>query len=203
MPIITVSDLKSHLSISGAQHDPVVAFAVNAANQAVVQHCGRSFDKVTVGQETARVYQSDDPCHVIVDDFYSITNLAVATDDDDDGTYETTWTAADYVLEPLNGMKNGIAVPYYRIRAVGSREFPTYKKHPSVRVTAAWGWASVPDAVKQATLLKAARLFWRKDSPQGVAGFDQFGPIRLSSREDGDVIMLLSDFRRIEQFAGV
>lgn len=198
MPIITDANLKTHLGISGTQHDTIITNAVNAANQAVVQFCGRTFDKTAVGSETARVYRPENRCLVLTDDFHDTTNLVVETDEGDDGTYETTWTiTTDFQTEPLNQLENGVTVPYYRIRAVESRLFP-WNRRPSVQVTAAWGWDSVPGAVFQATLIKAARLFHRKDSPQGLASFDEFGAIRLGSK-DSDVMSLLAPFRRSEQ----
>lgn len=203
MAIITDANLKTHLGNIGTQHDSVVTFAVNAANQAIVQYCGRDFDKVALASETARVFRPRTDVRAVVDDFWSTTNLVVKTDDDDDGTYETTWASTDYQLEPLNGRANGITVPYYRIIAVADRRFPTSNLRTSVQVTAAWGWTAVPAAVTEATLIKAARLFHRKDSPQGVAGFDQFGAVRLSKSEDSDVMSLLDPFRLIGHIIGV
>jgi hypothetical protein len=62
----------------------------------------------------------------------------------------------------------------------------------SVRISARWGWPEVPDEVQQAASLLAARLYRRKDSPQGVIGGGDFGPIRVS-RFDPDVEALISD----------
>lgn len=200
MAIITASDLKTHLGLTGVQHNTTVSNAVNAANQAVVQFCGRNFDDA--GSVSARVYYPQSSCLVKVDDFHTTTGLIVKTDEGDDGTYETTWAATDFQVEPLNGRENDTVVPWYRIRAVESRWFPCNKR-PSVEVTAKWGWASVPSAVFEATLIKAARVFHRKDSPQGVAGFGEFGVVRLSPREDGDVMLMLQPFRRSEQFLQV
>lgn len=198
MAIITDPDLKTHLSIAGTQHDTIVTNAVNAANQSVVQWLGRDpSEKVAVGSETARVYYPENRCLVITDDFHDTTNLVVETDEGDDGTFETTWASTDFQLEPLNQRENGITVPHYRIRAVESRLFP-WNRRASVQVTAAWGWDSVPDAVFESTLLKAARLFHRKDSPQGAAGFTEFGAVRLTSN-DGDIVDNLKPFRRNEQ----
>jgi len=196
--IIANADLAEHLGVTGLLHDSLVANAVNAANQAVTQFCGRDFDKVAVASETARLFHPGNGAVAIVDDFWDTTNLAVKTDHGDDGTFETTWAAADYQLEPLNGRENGVTVPYYRIRAVESRYFPCSSR-PTLQVTAAWGWAAVPAAVREATLIKAARLFHRKDSPQGVAGFNEFGVVRLASN-DSDIKDLLGPFRRSEQF---
>ncbi|WET79239.1 phage gp6-like head-tail connector protein [Amycolatopsis sp. QT-25] len=62
-----------------------------------------------------------------------------------------------------------------------------------VRVTAVWGWPEVPDDIVQATLLQAARLYRRKDSPEGISGSAEWGLIRVS-RTDPDVAALISPF---------
>ncbi|KFU81012.1 hypothetical protein SAMN04489729_4813 [Amycolatopsis lurida] len=64
-----------------------------------------------------------------------------------------------------------------------------------VRVTAVWGWPDVPDDIVQATLLLAARLHRRKDSPEGIAGSAEWGLIRVS-RTDPDVGALIAPFIR-------
>lgn len=66
---------------------------------------------------------------------------------------------------------------------------------PTVQVTARFGWSAVPYQVNEATILKAASLFKRKDAPFGVAGFNEFGAVRIT-RKDPDVLELLSDFAR-------
>lgn len=200
MAIIVDADLKTHLAISGTQHDTIVTNAVNGVNQSVVSHLGRDpSEKVAVGSETARVYYPENRCLVITDDFHDTTNLVVETDEGDDGTFETTWASTDFQLEPLNQRENGVdGIPFYKIRAVESRLFPTRNRRASVQITAAWGWDSVPGAVFEAALLWAARTFHRKDSPQGVAGFNEFGAVRLTSKDE-DIAGPLKPFRRNEQ----
>ncbi len=60
-----------------------------------------------------------------------------------------------------------------------------------VRVTARWGWPAVPDEVALATQLLAARLYRRKDSPQGVISSADWGSVRVA-RVDPDVESLIS-----------
>lgn len=206
MAIITSANLKTHLGISDSTDDTVIGYAVNAANSAVIDFCGRSFDKVAEASETARVYGYSsagvgvrDAYTAVVHDFWSTTNLVIKTDDNDDGTYETTWASTDYRLEPLNGLIGGLSVPYYRIRAVNNRTFPTSNRRTCLQVTAAWGWTAVPDPVFEATLIKAARIFKRRTSPEGVAGFGDFGVVRISRTEDPDVAGLLAPFVRNER----
>lgn len=62
-----------------------------------------------------------------------------------------------------------------------------------IRVTARWGWPSVPESIVQATVLLASRLYRRKDSPQGVLGNAEWGAIRVS-RMDPDVESLVAPF---------
>jgi hypothetical protein len=67
----------------------------------------------------------------------------------------------------------------------------------AVAVTARWGWPSVPFPVEQAALQQAVRLFARRSSPFGVAGSPELGSeLRLLSRLDPDVEMLLGPYRR-------
>ncbi len=200
MAIITTDNLKDWLRIESTDEldDTNLSVAVAAAQDAVVEYCGRSFDKVAEGAEVARSFSPRSRWAVDLDDVWSTTTFTVTSDDAGDGTFERTWAATDYVLTPLNGLRYGQAWPYTGLRAVdGVREFPYGYARPTVQVTAAWGWSSVPDPVFQATLLKAARLWRRKDSPDGLlGGYSDLGPLRVSSRDDPDVVLLLKPYVR-------
>jgi len=52
--------------------------------------------------------------------------------------------------------------------------------------------------VRLACVMHAARYYKRKDSPEGVAGFGEFGPVRVSSF-DPDVERILGRFLKFEQ----
>lgn len=173
----TVNELKSYLGISDAIDDDEAEQALNTVSRAVEKWCSRQFNDA--GSASARVYYPENSGMVHVDDFHTTTGLVVATDGGDDGTYETTWASTDYQLEPLNGVMDGISGwPYNRIRGI-NRWFPCYGKRPSVQVTARWGWAAVPAGIKQATLILAAEALKLREAPFGVAGFGDFGPVRI------------------------
>ncbi len=213
MEIITDADLKAHLkpgSISGTQHNTTITTAVNATIQAVIRYCGRSFEKVAVASESARVYSwsgesswrgIEGPYSAVIHDVWDTTNLVIKTDEGDDGTFETTWASTDYQLEPLNLLEGDTYSPYWRIRAVESRTFPCSNRRAALQVTAAWGWTAVPGDVKQGALIKAARIWERHASPLGVAGFGEMGVVRISRSEDPDVVMLLDPFRHPKMVA--
>lgn len=194
----TTAELKSEFGIGDTDDDTELDLALTAATAWVTSHCGRDFNQITVGAETARVFYPATSSLVRVDDIAGTTNLVVKTDTSDNGTYDTTWSATDYQLEPLNQTYNGLlSWPYMAIRAVESKFYPVSSRRAPIEVTAQWGWPSVPKPVKKATLIQAARLYKRRDSAEGVmAGFGDFGPVRVGVRLDPDVEALLAPYRK-------
>lgn len=206
---ITVSQLADYLTITDADDDVALAAAIASATTSINQWCGRDFRADTVA--TARRFLCDSQCVHDVDDFWDLATLVVKTDQGNVGTYDLTWTiTTHFEVYPFNGVVNGsTGWPYNKIEATGVRWFPTGQRghRPRVQVTAKWGWAAVPDAVTQACYIKAARIFRRKDSPEGAGGFDTGGGgfavplIRPVTRMDPDLADLLAPYRRLERFA--
>lgn len=64
-----------------------------------------------------------------------------------------------------------------------------------VDVTGTWGWPVVPEPVTQACLMLVARLAKRQHSPEGVAGFGEFGVVRVTNRLDPDIAAMLQPYR--------
>lgn len=177
---ITSAQLKSYMGLTTSSHDAEVAFAISSASREIEDFCNRQFNDA--GTVSARVFHPQDRLTCVVDDFSTATGLIVKTDVDGDGVYETTWTSADYELNPLNGIQDGKPWVYSRVNAVGyTNWFPYHQwrisRRASVQVTAQWGWATVPDPVFQACLILASDTFQLKDQRLGVAGSDAFGTI--------------------------
>ena len=195
----TRPQLKTYLGIpaSAADRDDSLDDAVNTASRAIDLHCGRVF--FDAGSATARVFEPFDKYTAHVDDFSTTTGLVVKTDTDNDGSFDTTWTSADYELEPASGVVAGVSGwPYYTIYAIG-RQFPVQttwgRRRFLIQVTARWGWAAVPEPVRQATLQVASEIYRRKDAPFGVAQTVDFGPIRLSGDAVRAVASTLAPYR--------
>lgn len=188
----TVAELRAELADATASLDATqLQAALRAASRATDQWCGRRF-----WQDPAplpRRYRPCDPLILRVADIATQTGLVVAGDSAGDGSYADHWAAADWELEPLNADAGGGAYCWTRIVAVGSRGFFAAVR-PSVQVTARWGWSQVPDPVREATLLKAVGLYKRRDAPFGVAGFGEFGAVRIT-RQDPDVAALLAPYQ--------
>ena len=177
-PYVELERLKDYLKIKSdkIEQDDNLRDAILSASAEIEKHCNRQFQRTETA--SARLYQPTDRCEVKVDDFWSTTGLIVEIDTAADGTFSTTVPSSDYELYPANGVVDGqTGWPYYEIHLVNGW-FPLHNRRKlSVRVTAKWGWQSVPEPVRQAAQIIAAETFQLKDAPFGTAGMDQFGNI--------------------------
>lgn len=189
--LASLEDVKRSLDINDSVDDTLLELVIEAASRQIEQYTERIFTASTA----TRVFAPDDNFLVQIDDLQSLTTLK--TSQNLNGTYDVTWGANDYQLEPLNQVSGGMSgVPYTQIRAIGDYWFPTGGHEATVQVTGVWGWSSVPTAIRQACILQSARYYKRADAPMGVAGFDALGVIRLS-RIDPDIATLCDPFMRI------
>lgn len=193
----TLSDVKAALRITDSVDDALIEVAIESASREIDGYCERVFYDVGTATKT---FLPEDTFLVEIDDLQSIEHLK--TDTSGDGTFDTTWSASDYQLEPLNQFTSGLAQPFTRIRAIGQYLFPIFDVknanyyQASIEVKGVWGFASVPTAVKQACILSSMRQFKRYDAPLGIAGFGDFGPMRVT-RIDPDIEQMLSPWRRL------
>jgi hypothetical protein len=185
MAYTTTALVKASLGIplAATAEDTAIQAAIDAAAALIDNYTGRTFETVT----EARTYLPRTASIVDVDDIATVSGLVIKTDEDQDGTFETTLSVTtDYVI-----VKN--AAPFRQITNV-NRGWPlSLYGRPTIEVTATWGYGtSVPDNIKQAALLMATRLFQRKASPLGfqAGAISEFGPVRIS-RTDPDVAALL------------
>ena len=187
----TLAEVKAALRISDTIDDTLLETAIESASRLVDGYAGRNF--YSAGS-AVRYYAPATNIITEIDDLQTLTSLEVSGNLN--GTFDQTWSATDYQLEPLNGKVDGLTGwPYTTIRAVGQFAFGTNIGEASVKVTGVWGWAAVPTAVKQATVIQASRIFKRLDSPLGVLSSPDLGYIRVGTRLDPDVQQLVEPYR--------
>jgi hypothetical protein len=181
----TAEAIKANFRVQDTDDDGALDLAIEAASRAIDLACNRRFflDSVT----SARTYLLPGayaPGVFYIDDFDPGTAPTVKVDVDDDGTFETTWTAGtDYQLEPLvhNAVESG---PQNAIRLLGSQYLrPAYLGRANLQVTAKWGWPAVPSAIKKACEVLAVDLFRAKDAPFGIGGAADFGVFRVRENQ--------------------
>jgi len=190
----TLAQVKGALRITDQIDDGLLNTAISAASRFVDGYCDRSFATAAAG--TAVYVPTGRMDDLIVDDLTSVTSIAI--DEDLNGTYSTTLNPIDFQLLPTNGRSGGIPFPFSRVRPQEDGYWPvSFDRRATVRVVGTFGWPATPDAVREATILQASRLFTRLDSPLGIAGFGDMGAMRVSFRGDPDVMMLLEPYRRV------
>jgi len=197
----TLADVRNSLQIQDSIDDAEIEAAILAASRMIDDYCQRFFyQEGSLAFPATRYYTAVSPWYVETDDIVQRTELAC--DPDFDQSYAQIWNTTtpplDVMYEPVNNPQKGW--PYTRVLAIGSYVFP-YFFPQTVRISGIFGFSEVPYEVQLACKLQAARLFVRKQSPFGIAGSVELGTVRLNSRLDPDVEMLLKTFRRNQGLA--
>lgn len=189
----TLAQVKSALRITDSVDDSLLEMATESASRAIDSYCNRVF--YSTGTAVTRYYAPTDSYLTEIDDLVSLTSL-YTNSDETQSSYDIQWTSEDYQLEPLNGLADSQPSPYTRIRAIGDYTFQLLHGEASVKVTGVFGYAAVPIAITQATVIQASRIFKRLDSPLGIIS-GELGTMRVGTRLDPDVAQLVDSFRKI------
>jgi hypothetical protein len=196
----SLADVKAAARITDTIDDTLLELSIESASREIDSYTERVFYS-TGATAVARVYIPQDIYLVETDDIISVTTLK--SDSTGNGTFDVTWTATDFQLEPLNGRAGGIDTPATRIRAIGDYLWPVYEprnvnsNQASVQVTGVFGFATIPTAVRQATILSALRQYKRYESPTGVLGFSDLGAVRVGTKLDPDVERMIQPYRKV------
>ncbi len=192
----SLKDVKAAARITDPQDDPLIEVAIETASRMVDEYCERRF--YTNGTAEVRTYAPTNNWWIDIDDVPAAAALTLKSSSTVVGTtFDVTWSATDFQREPTNNINAGVPGPTTRLRALGTYLFVPWAGEATVQVTSTFGYATtVPMQVKHATTLLALRQFKRYDSPTGVIGFGDFGPVRVGTRLDPDVAMILNPLRR-------
>jgi hypothetical protein len=192
---ITLESLKAALRLTNNTFDELLQMAITSASRQIDQFCDDQFWKFDAA--APRMFKAERPRRLLPGAFSTTDGLVVEVDLDNDGVYETTWVRGkDYQVTPPTPRPGW---PYTAIEALGSAWFPgqygfspyygyAYTYSPGyygasfggewyprsmrarVRVTAKWGWPTVPPQVRQACQILAIDQYKSKDLTNGAAG---------------------------------
>lgn len=193
----TLAQVKAAMRITDNLDDTLLEMAIESASRAIDGFAMRHF----YSSGTATRFYAAESSFVVQTDDIAGTALTLQTSSAGDGIFDITFAQIDYQLEPLNGITDGLDVPFTRIRAVENFLFPVEGEQALVKVTGVFGFPAVPIAIKQACVIQSSRLFKRLDSPLGVAGFGDMGAVRVSRYLDPDVEQLIAPYRHTRNFA--
>jgi len=195
----TLAEVKAAARITDNIDDSLLETAIESSSRDIDAYTERVFFS-TGATAVTRIYIPENIYLLETDDIISVTSIK--SDTTGEGGFDQTWASTDYQLEPLNGLAGGIATPFTRVRAVGDYLWPIYEPRDinagqaSVQIVARFGFASIPSAIKQATILSSLRAYKRYESPTGVLGFSDIGVVRVG-RLDPDVERLIQPYRKI------
>lgn len=189
----TLAELKTRLSITDTNEDAVLEPLVESVSRAIDDWCGRQF----YAASQTRYYTPQYRDRLLIDDLLSVTTLK--TDEDGDGTFETTWATTDYYLGPYNAQLESVPQPYTDVEAssAGRYWFPVGQPR-GVQIVGSFGFsATTPTVVKNACLFQAALEHRSSDAPLGSSGNDDIGQtVRLTGLHPV-TRRLLEPYRRI------
>lgn len=147
----TLSEFKSYAipnAGTNAADDAVIEDIIEGQSRRVDGICKRVFYQVT----ESRYFVSNDGMSLFTGDIATTTGLVIYSGLNSDNTYQDTWASTDYDLMPYTPV-TGWPYTWIDVNRNGSYFFSRYSK--GNKVTATWGWPSVPDAIKQACLIMA------------------------------------------------
>lgn len=172
MPIVngycTLAEAKSALRITDNVDDAILEREIESASRRVDGFCGRFFYQ---RQATINCYPYNEYLLVFPADV-ATTAVTIKIDSTGNGTYATTLAfGVDYILEPTDTVLQ--SRPYRQARMVGGQTFPleVQPSFPTCQVAATYGWPSIPNDIREATILLTIRQFARLNAALGVVGF--------------------------------
>lgn len=182
-----------NIADSDSDADDMLDDTLNTASRDVDDTCHRWFYTDADSDDPQVFYYTAlSPGFVFTDDIRTTTDLTIEIDLNGDGTYDQTLAATDYILEPANAVARGI--PFQKIVIRTGKGLPVNTPN-GVKVTAHFGWPSVPAPIKQATLLWAERLFMRGGTPLGSNSLTAFGQMTVKvPGDDPDVARNISRY---------
>ena len=187
----TLADVKAALRITDTIDDVLLENSINSASRMIDQYCNRYFYSTAAGE--VRYFKALDAFNCWIDDCQVITEVRTAQSNPI--TFNQLWSSTDFQTIPANTYANGAYQPITGLIAIFNYFFPTWQESNLVKVTGTWGWATIPEPIKFATIIQASRLYKRLESPLGVAGISDIGIMRVGKGLDGDVQQLVEPYR--------
>ena len=193
MSYATLAEFKAAFGITDSTDDAALQSVLDATDTLIDLYCDRKTGFGTASE--TRYYTAEDWEYVLTDDLVSVTTLQ--TDDDANGTYETTWTSGtDYVLAPRNAALDGFPYTEIDTSVTWPRNFPK-DVYIGVKVVGVFGFPSVPAAVKQAEIIQAGAVWNSRTAPFGVIGSADLGGIlRMSRALHPEAALILEPYRK-------
>lgn len=125
-------------------HDAVYDPIIQSVSRQIDHYCQREFQPNTA----TKYFTADTGDHLTLDDdLLSITTLKTSENEESGArTYENSWAATDYDLEPYNAPHTESPYTLIRARATGQYSFPV-RVTKGIEIAGTWGYWSATSSV--------------------------------------------------------
>jgi hypothetical protein len=172
-PYATAAEYRAALDKTDTAEDAEVLLDLTSVSRWLDMEYGRFFTKDAAAVARKFYGRATTDYALRIDDLVSVTS--VKSDDNDDGTAETTWAATDYQLLPLNADKGSEPRPYDHIIVPRWSTKGAFVDRRLIEITGVWGWPAVPEAIKRATIYITSII--RLEGNRGISQVTDLGTI--------------------------
>ena len=195
---ITQAEAVAYVGQNLVQDTSLLDDVVEAVSRKIDRYCEREFFQTT----EARTFATDDIYSLTFGSFNDLVSVTtLKTDPAGTGTFSTTIGATSYQLLPYNAPQ--ASEPYTSLQLLGGVQWPvpTFNmRQNTVEITGVWGWPAVPFEVKQACRIMVAEIAKMQESPLGVAGFGEYGVMRVGKSLPPRAMDFLAPYRHAQSF---
>lgn len=198
----TISEVKANLpesigSTTDTTYDSLLSSLVTSASRAIDGYLGQEDDYFYPSSDNEiRYYDGNNDFELHLDDFISLSELAVSEQGAVGSTDYTVWSSSDYYLFPYNAVAKN--KPYKKVVVDilngAEQAFPNFRK--AVRATGIFGYSVTPPSdVKQACMMMVIRYFQRaKNAYQDAGANPAIGQMFYIAELDPDVKLMLKRY---------
>ena len=189
----TAANYRSLTDMTDTTKDAEILKDLTAISRYIEGKMKRFFNKEST--DTTRVYYVPVDSTILWINDLSATPTTIKIDQDGDGTCEVTLASDDYELYPVNATLEPEPRPYMAICLTPWGDESYSSKGERVEVTGKFGWPSVPEAVKRATIHLTAIL--RMETARATRRIPELGDtIEASPEAQGIIRQLLDRYKR-------
>jgi hypothetical protein len=207
---LTRDEARRYAGLSDLADTELLDDVITTVSRMIDNACQRHFWQTAAA--TNRVFRTQDLYRMVFGPFNDLVSCSAITFDRAGvGTFDESLNLANVVFSTGKASDNVYAYPeerpYTEANLVNMVFWPIpggtagTRRQQLTQITGVWGWPEVPAMVKQACRLQVARIMKRQESPLGVAGFGEFGVVRVS-RLDPDVDALLQPYKLLSPGIG-
>ncbi len=202
-PYATAAEYRTSIDKSDTADDTIIGAQLTMMSRYLDGRIGRHFtkDASAVARPFIRL-PNENPRRLYVDDL-AAAPTEVIVDTDDDGSYadETALSSGNWELWPLNVALGPEAWPWTSILLPNWSSEGHWPAGVRVRVTAQYGWPSVPIGIREGCIELVA--IFRMQSPRATSRVDEMGTVVSASRAGQTIVSELIDrYARVERALG-